>query len=311
MSTPKITEEKQAFGARVKEKRLAKGWSQAQLTKRLGVKSDTNVWNWEKGRSMPSKELLKTLAKNLGTTPDWLLNGEPKTEPTTIVIEKKDTRNPEGYTDMTAAKAIAKVMSEPREKKVYAPGDCVYSGTLKFVILKVFSTTALVTAISKFEVRDNRDYTCSFQYGGNTHYVDLSTIQSLKLTVIDKKAFEIPDIGKQVILHKFEKVMNIAESMSAEPVEIPKPDAVSLLFAESISYYNEKNNTKVKTPEGIISLASAVDISKQMGVSLEELTRDHTEDRKLDKLIALKEKRAALIGTLDDEIAALEQELKL
>ena len=63
------------LGLRISELRLALGWSQVDLAKRLGVTKQT-VSNWENENIQPSIEMLVRLAKLFNVTTDYLLGLE-------------------------------------------------------------------------------------------------------------------------------------------------------------------------------------------------------------------------------------------
>ena len=63
------------LGQRVHELRLAFGWSQVELAKRLNV-SKQAVSNWENDNIQPSVEMLMRLSKTFGVTTDLLLGLE-------------------------------------------------------------------------------------------------------------------------------------------------------------------------------------------------------------------------------------------
>ena len=63
------------LGMRIAILRVSKGWSQAGLSRRIGVSSSA-VGMYEQGRREPSLGLLVRLAQELGTTTDYLLTGE-------------------------------------------------------------------------------------------------------------------------------------------------------------------------------------------------------------------------------------------
>ena len=57
---------------RIQELRIAFGWNQVELAKRLNVSKQT-VSNWENDNIQPSIEMLVRLAKTFGVTTDYLL----------------------------------------------------------------------------------------------------------------------------------------------------------------------------------------------------------------------------------------------
>ena len=63
------------LGLRIAILRVDKGWSQAELAKRIGV-SASAVGMYEQGRREPSLALLVCLAQALDVTTDYLLTGK-------------------------------------------------------------------------------------------------------------------------------------------------------------------------------------------------------------------------------------------
>ena len=63
------------LGIRIAILRISKGWSQAELARRVGV-STSAVGMYEQGRREPSLNLLVRLAQEFGVTTDYLLMGE-------------------------------------------------------------------------------------------------------------------------------------------------------------------------------------------------------------------------------------------
>lgn len=63
------------LGQRIGELRISLGWSQVELSKRLGVAKQT-VSNWENENIQPSIEMLVRLAKLFNVTTDYLLGLE-------------------------------------------------------------------------------------------------------------------------------------------------------------------------------------------------------------------------------------------
>lgn len=63
------------LGIRMAILRISKGWSQAELARRIGV-SASAVGMYEQGRREPSLGLLVRLAQEFGVTTDYLLMGK-------------------------------------------------------------------------------------------------------------------------------------------------------------------------------------------------------------------------------------------
>ena len=68
----------------IKTLRLARGWTQADLARRLNI-TRNGVNSWEQGLSMPSPAFLVELAKLFSVTTDYLLG-----------LERLDTLNVSG-----------------------------------------------------------------------------------------------------------------------------------------------------------------------------------------------------------------------
>lgn len=67
-----------SLGTRIMELRKAKGLTQEELAKQLGISSQA-VSKWETDTSCPDIMILPALAKILGVTIETLLTGEPET----------------------------------------------------------------------------------------------------------------------------------------------------------------------------------------------------------------------------------------
>lgn len=63
-----------AFGARVAEARMRKGYSISELARLVGV-SKVSAWHWEQGISLPHPDRVRILAEVLSTDPGHLLFG--------------------------------------------------------------------------------------------------------------------------------------------------------------------------------------------------------------------------------------------
>lgn len=61
---------------RIKSLRLARGWTQAELARRLCI-TRNGVNSWEQGLSIPSPTYLVALAKEFAVSTDYLLEVEP------------------------------------------------------------------------------------------------------------------------------------------------------------------------------------------------------------------------------------------
>ena len=73
------------LGARIAALRRESGWSQAELAARLRV-SPSAMGMYEQGRREPPVEVLVSLARELGVTVDFLLTGQPASQPETDAL---------------------------------------------------------------------------------------------------------------------------------------------------------------------------------------------------------------------------------
>ena len=65
------------LGTRIALLRIARGWSQAELARRIGV-SASAVGMYEQGRREPSLQLVVSIAREFSVTTDYLLTGDMK-----------------------------------------------------------------------------------------------------------------------------------------------------------------------------------------------------------------------------------------
>lgn len=74
---------------RIKTLREARGWTQAELARRLNM-TRNGVNSWEQGLSMPSPPLLVELAKLFSVSTDYLLGLEPHQTVNVSGLNEKD-----------------------------------------------------------------------------------------------------------------------------------------------------------------------------------------------------------------------------
>ena len=74
---------------RIKTLREARGWTQAELARRLNM-TRNGVNSWEQGLSMPSAPLLGELAKLFSGSTDYLLGLEPHQTVNVSGLDEKD-----------------------------------------------------------------------------------------------------------------------------------------------------------------------------------------------------------------------------
>jgi transcriptional regulator with XRE-family HTH domain len=72
------TEKAKEIGERIRVAYTRAGHNRSQFTRLVGV-NYTTVIHWEKGTKTPSGDNLQAMATTLGTTVDWILNGDAKT----------------------------------------------------------------------------------------------------------------------------------------------------------------------------------------------------------------------------------------
>lgn len=89
---------------RIKELRQARGWTQADLARRLGV-TRNGVNSWEQGLSMPSPASLVDLARMFSVSTDYLLG-----------VERLDTVNVSGLDERDVA-ILAELADRLRKNK--------------------------------------------------------------------------------------------------------------------------------------------------------------------------------------------------
>ena len=65
----------QVIAEKIKALRQARGWTQSELARRMGV-TRNGINSWEQGLSMPSLSSLVELAKTFSVTTDYLLGLE-------------------------------------------------------------------------------------------------------------------------------------------------------------------------------------------------------------------------------------------
>ena len=66
----------QTFGDRIRDLRKQNNMTQEQLAEALFLENKATISSYENNRRMPAADILVEMAKVLGTTVDFLLNGE-------------------------------------------------------------------------------------------------------------------------------------------------------------------------------------------------------------------------------------------
>ena len=62
------------FGERLRDQRVAKGWTQLELSRRMGI-APMDISNYERGAKKPRNERALLLAQVLGVSSAWLVFG--------------------------------------------------------------------------------------------------------------------------------------------------------------------------------------------------------------------------------------------
>lgn len=74
---------------KIKALREARGWTQAELARRMGI-TRNGVNSWEQGLSVPSPASIVELAKTFSVSTDYLLGLEPLTSINVSGLDEKD-----------------------------------------------------------------------------------------------------------------------------------------------------------------------------------------------------------------------------
>lgn len=81
-------EYKARVGARIRDAREAKGWTQTQLARQLpGTVDGASISRWETGKVMPQTDNLEALARALDVDVSYFLVEEPKHAPPNLMAE--------------------------------------------------------------------------------------------------------------------------------------------------------------------------------------------------------------------------------
>ncbi len=87
---PSTTELRRSFGMRVRAARQQAGLSQAQLARRLGLRSSVAVGDWERGKALPKFETFLHLYRALNQPPAYFIEGyhdRPVKDPAQVIRE--------------------------------------------------------------------------------------------------------------------------------------------------------------------------------------------------------------------------------
>lgn len=88
-----VSEVRRSFGSRVRAARQQAGLSQAQLARRLGLRSAVAVGDWERGKALPKFETFLHLCQALNQPPAYFIEGyhdRPVKDPLQTIREALD-----------------------------------------------------------------------------------------------------------------------------------------------------------------------------------------------------------------------------
>lgn len=278
-----IVKDKVEFGKRLKETRTKKNVSQKSLSTTLGLKSSGSVSLWESGKQLPTDEMLTKLAESLSISEDFLLTGETEKSDPAPRFDHRKTE--EGYFDKTASTAMDNVWFSG---KTADEGDLVdnKNGELFVVLKKIDNNTAVMASVQTTPITNHLNFAV-LKNGDASYYVNLASFGTKGRFLKDyRRKFKVSEVSFQAIKNKFNKLLGV-DPVLINIVEESSKDEISKVFADSLSYYNKKNNTNF-TCKAKVTLQDAIDISRTSGISLEDLCRDHEMDQKMDRIKELK-----------------------
>lgn len=143
-------EEKVLIGRRIKEIRLEKGMTTKEFGKLFGA-TDSNVTSWEKGRTSPTPERLKAIAKIGDTTVEELLDNSKKEYALEYALKRlKEILYQEPHRDIDVENS----------EFVYKYGGNILSiieGHIELLKLPIYSNKEIESFVD--EIIDNKVYT--------------------------------------------------------------------------------------------------------------------------------------------------------
>lgn len=281
---PIIVDDRIKFGKRLKEVRVRSGISIKTLTNRVGLKSPGNIYLWEAGKQLPGEDTFKKLVKELSVTSDYLLTGKEETVNKVIETPTKfdHKHTEEGYKDPTASAACINAWySGPTGDA----GDLVddKDGNLYLVIRKIDNSTAVLASVQTTPITNHGNYSVLKQ-GEKQYFVNMNQFSTYGRFMKDfRRRFKVAPLSFQIVESKFKKMLGIDPILANIVTESDK-DEISEVFANSLSFYNEKNGTNY-TCSKKVSLQEAYDISKSSGIKLEDLCRDHEKEKAEEQIL--------------------------
>lgn len=124
------------LGERIKELRIQKGLSQDELALKMGYRTRSSINKIEKGLNIVPLKKLEKLAKILGTTTEYLINGTNSILPEPIIenlgieiVPKIETIN---EVDYVSSRTIAEQLGKRHNNLVRDIDNIVAGGLLRF-----------------------------------------------------------------------------------------------------------------------------------------------------------------------------------
>lgn len=309
---PIIVDDRMKFGKRLKEVRIRKGLSTKTLANSIGLKSPGNVYLWEAGKQLPGEDTFKKLVKELSITSDYLLTGKQEETAVSKVIEtptKFDYKHTEeGYKDPTASAACDNAWFSGRTADV---GDLAddKNGNLYLVIRKIDNNTAVLLDVQTTPITNHLNF-MTLKQGEKSYYVNMNSFATKGRFLKDyRKKFRVSEVSFQAIKSKFNKLLGV-DPILVNIVEESSKDEISEVFASSLNFYNEKNGTNY-TCSKKVSLQEAYDISKNSGISLDDLCRDHEKEKAEEQIFKWMEEQEEFNKNINKKIDDLKAKFQI
>lgn len=309
-----------------------------QLAEKLGC-SGSSIFAWENAKVLPQKRYLDAMTKVFKITNEFLLYGTPETNTELLASDtnERSMRNHEGYRDTTASIAIRNVdrtsdntntaidnsqnvavrrnyptsgtrftdlsnvnTNNEQQNNVTAHanlkvGDLVKINGNKHLVIAALGNTALVAQVHKAELSNCTNFRSFFKKDDMTYYVYIQQMFIYQKT--STNSIYISSISEDEMSNVRSKLFEFINV----PVADNEADPISLIVKDSVDYINQKKGKAVPCPKGKISLQKAVDLASELDTTVNELVRDHTEDRKLDEIIKMEEELNAAQEKLDEQ----------
>lgn len=282
---PIIVDDRMKFGKRLKDIRVRRGISTKTLANSIGLKSPGNVYLWEAGKQLPGEDTFKKLVKELSVETDYLLTGKEDTVVNKVIeaptkFDHKHTE--EGYKDPTASAACINAWFSGKTADV---GDIAddKNGNLYLVIRKIDNNTAVLADVQTTPITNHMNF-ITLKQGDRSYYVNMNSFGTKGRFLKDyRKKFRVSEVSFQAIKNKFNKLLGV-DPILVNIVEESSKDEISEVFASSLNFYNEKNGTNY-TCSKKVSLQEAYGISKNSGISLDDLCRDHEKEKAEEQIL--------------------------